>query len=46
VDTGDYIVIVNAEKIHVTGNKAQDKILLTATPVSGGISRHFRKASL
>lgn len=26
VDTGDYIVVVNAEKIHVTGNKAKDKI--------------------
>lgn len=26
VDTGDYIVVVNASKIQVTGNKAQDKI--------------------
>ena len=26
VDTGDYIVVVNADKIRVTGNKAQDKI--------------------
>ncbi len=26
VDTGDYIVVVNAEKIHVTGKKATDKI--------------------
>ena len=26
VDTGDYIVVVNAEKIHVTGNKLQDKM--------------------
>ena len=25
VDTGDYIVVVNAEKIHVTGNKLSDK---------------------
>ncbi len=25
VDTGDYIVVVNAEKIHVTGNKLADK---------------------
>jgi len=25
VDTGDYIVVVNAEKIHVTGNKRQTK---------------------
>ena len=26
VDTGDYIVVVNAEKIRVTGNKMQDKM--------------------
>ena len=26
VDTGDYIVVVNAEKVRVTGNKLQDKI--------------------
>ena len=26
VDTGDYIVVVNAEKIRVTGNKAKDKM--------------------
>ncbi|ABI57584.1 50S ribosomal protein L13 [Alkalilimnicola ehrlichii MLHE-1] len=26
VDTGDYIVVVNAEKIAVTGNKASDKM--------------------
>jgi len=26
VDTGDYIVVVNAEKIRVTGNKLSDKI--------------------
>lgn len=26
VDTGDYIVVVNAEKIQVTGNKAKDKM--------------------
>ena len=26
IDTGDYIVVVNAEKIRVTGNKLKDKI--------------------
>jgi large subunit ribosomal protein L13 len=26
VDTGDYIVVVNAEKIRVTGNKMQQKM--------------------
>ena len=26
VDTGDYIVVINADKVNVTGNKSQDKI--------------------
>jgi large subunit ribosomal protein L13 len=26
IDTGDYIVIINAEKIHVTGRKMSDKM--------------------
>jgi large subunit ribosomal protein L13 len=26
VDTGDFIVVINAEKIRVTGNKLKDKI--------------------
>ena len=26
VDTGDYIVVINAEKVRVTGNKMQDKM--------------------
>jgi len=25
VDTGDYLIVINAEKIHVTGNKLQNK---------------------
>jgi large subunit ribosomal protein L13 len=26
VDTGDYIIVVNAERVRVTGNKLQDKL--------------------
>lgn len=37
VDTGDYIVIVNAEKVAVTGNKAQDKMYYSHTGFPGGI---------
>lgn len=37
VDTGDYIVIVNAEKVHVTGAKAQDKIYYSHSGFPGGI---------
>ncbi|TVP89612.1 MAG: 50S ribosomal protein L13 [Pseudomonadaceae bacterium] len=44
VDTGDYIVIVNAEKVHVTGNKAQDKIYYSHSGFPGGIkSINFEK---
>lgn len=44
VDTGDYIVIVNAEKIHVTGNKAQDKMYYSHSGFPGGIkSINFEK---
>jgi large subunit ribosomal protein L13 len=37
VDTGDYIVVVNAEKIAVTGNKANAKTYYHHTGHPGGI---------
>lgn len=37
VDTGDYIVVINAEKVAVTGNKAQDKMYYSHTGFPGGI---------
>ena len=37
VDTGDYIVVVNAEKVRVTGNKATDKTYYRHTGYPGGI---------
>ena len=37
VDTGDFIVVVNADKIRVTGNKANDKIYYRHTGYPGGI---------
>ena len=37
VDTGDYIVVVNAEKIKVTGNKSQDKIYYRHSGYPGGL---------
>ena len=38
VDTGDYIVVVNVEKLKVTGNKAQDKMYYRHTGYPGGIN--------
>lgn len=37
VDTGDYIVVVNAEKIRVTGNKETDKIYYHHTGYVGSL---------
>ncbi|HEY9034162.1 MAG TPA: 50S ribosomal protein L13 [Pseudomonadales bacterium] len=37
VDTGDFIVVVNAEKIAVTGNKAKDKIYYHHTGYIGNM---------
>ena len=37
VDTGDYIIVVNAEKVAVTGNKAKDKIYHSHTGYPGGL---------
>lgn len=44
VDTGDFIVIINAEKIVVTGNKEQDKTYEHYTGYPGGLkSINFEK---
>ncbi|MBF0279336.1 MAG: 50S ribosomal protein L13 [SAR324 cluster bacterium] len=37
VDTGDFVVVVNAEKIALTGNKMQDKIYYHHTGYPGGM---------
>ena len=37
VDTGDYIVVVNAEKIRVTGNKLKDKMYHRYTGYVGNL---------
>ncbi|RUO56413.1 MULTISPECIES: 50S ribosomal protein L13 [Pseudidiomarina] len=44
VDTGDYIIIVNAEKVAVTGRKAQNKIYYSHSGYPGGIKEiNFEK---
>ena len=37
VDTGDFIVVVNASKVRVTGNKTTDKLYHHHTGFPGGI---------
>ncbi len=44
VDTGDYIVVINAEKVKVTGAKATDKMYHRHTGYPGGLkSMSFEK---
>jgi len=37
VDTGDFVIVVNAEKVRVTGRKFTDKIYYRHTEYPGGI---------
>jgi large subunit ribosomal protein L13 len=37
VDTGDFVVVVNAEKISVTGNKLEDKLYRRHSGYPGGL---------
>lgn len=37
VDTGDFIVVVNAEKVRVTGKKATDKMYYSHSGYPGGL---------
>ena len=37
IDTGDFIVVVNAEKIVVTGNKRKEKVYYRHTGYPGGL---------
>ena len=44
VDTGDYVIVVNAEKIHVTGKKLDQKIYYHHTGYVGGLKEtKYRK---
>lgn len=44
VDTGDYIVVINAEKVTVTGNKADNKMYYRHSGYPGGIKEtNFNK---
>jgi len=37
VDTGDYIIVINAEKVRVSGHKETDKVYYHHTGYPGGI---------
>lgn len=37
VDCGDYVIVINADKIHVTGNKLDDKMYYRHSGYPGGL---------
>ncbi len=37
VDCGDYVIVINADKIHVTGNKMDDKVYYRHSQYPGGL---------
>jgi large subunit ribosomal protein L13 len=37
IDTGDFVIVVNAEKVHVTGNKRQGKLYYRHSGYPGGL---------
>jgi large subunit ribosomal protein L13 len=46
VDTGDFVVVVNAERVAVTGNKLEDKMYYRHTGYPGGIKKISLKDQL
>lgn len=45
VDCGDYVIVTNAGKVHLTGNKANDKVKLRYSGYPGGL-KHETYADL
>jgi large subunit ribosomal protein L13 len=43
VDTGDFIIVINADKVRLTGNKINDKIYYHHTTYIGGIKAQTAK---
>lgn len=39
MDCGDYIIIINADRVHLTGNKKEDKLYYWHTGYPGGIKK-------
>ena len=37
LDCGDYVIVINAEKIHVTGNRLDDKLYYRHSQYPGGL---------
>lgn len=46
IDTGDYVIVVNAEKIHVTGKKMDQKVYYSHSDYVGGLKETTLKEML
>jgi large subunit ribosomal protein L13 len=46
VDTGDFVVVINAEKVRVTGNKLEDKMYYHHSQYPGGLREQTLKEVL
>ena len=46
VDTGDFVVVVNAEKIHVTGKKMDEKLYYRHSGYPGGLRQRTLREEL
>ena len=46
VDTGDFVIVVNAEKIHVTGNKLDQKMVRSHSGYPGGLKERTLREQL
>ncbi len=46
IDTGDYVIVVNADKIKVTGNKMEEKIYYNHSDYVGGLKQRTLKEML
>src|SRR5690606_24698830 len=46
IDTGDYVIVLNADKVKLTGNKLNDKIYYRHTGFVGGIRTRTAKEML
>jgi len=45
IDTGDFVIVVNAEKVLLTGNKLKDKIYYHHSLYPGGIKQKRQGSS-
>lgn len=46
VDTGDFVIVVNADKVHLTGNKWEDKIYYFQRTQKPGSLKRFKAREL